>query len=160
MKAHEMHVGITWMKARIKEIFWWPGWWKDADDFIRSFGEWEMTERTQRTISPPLLSVKLPRNPWGRIAMDFKGPLNEGPHKFLFVVVDYYSRCPEVVGITSMRSAIVIEALYEMFNRMGYPKRIVTDNGTSLISKNVMNFLTERKIELKKVSLYARVKTG
>ena len=50
-----------------------------------------MAERTQKTISPPFLPVKLPRNHWDQIAMDFKGPLNEGPHKFL-LVVNYYSR--------------------------------------------------------------------
>ena len=62
--------------------------------------------------------------------------------------------------MTSMRSTSVIEALDKMFNGMGYPKIIVTDNGTSLVSKKVMDFLTERKIKLKKLALYARVKTG
>ena len=40
-----------------------------------------------------------------------------------------------------MRLTSVIEALDNIFNRMRYPKRIVTDNGTSLISKKVMDFL-------------------
>ena len=118
------------MKARIKDTFWWPGWWKDADDFVRRCCECEMAVRTQKTTSPPFLPVKLSINAWYQIAMDFKGPLEEGPHKFLLVVVDYYSRWPEVDGMASMRSTSVVEAIYEMFNRVGYQKTIVADNGT------------------------------
>ena len=56
-----------------------------------------MAERTQKMISPPLLPVKLPKNPWDQIEIDFKGLLNEGPHTFL-LVVDYYSRWQKWLG--------------------------------------------------------------
>ena len=44
-----------------------------------------------------------------------------------------------------MRSTSVIEALDVIFIMMDYPKRIITVNGTSLVSNKVKNFLTARK---------------
>ena len=86
-----------------------------------------MAERTQKLMIPMLKPVALPRTPWERIAMDIKGPLKEGPFKYLLVVVDSYSKWPEVTGLTSITSRNIIMALRWMFGRFGYPKKIVTD---------------------------------
>ena len=109
MRSHGIYVGMRRMKARVKKTFWRPGWWKDAEDFVRRCGEYEIMERTQKPISPSSLSIKLLRNSWDLVSIYFKGLLNKGSHKFLLVVVDYYSRCPEMVGMTSTRSGVYLK---------------------------------------------------
>ena len=33
-EAHGLHIGLTRMKARLAEAFWWPRWWKDVEQFV------------------------------------------------------------------------------------------------------------------------------
>ena len=63
-------------------------------------------------------------------------------------------------GLPSITSRNIIMALRWMFGRFGYPKKIVTDNGSQLCSKAIKLFLDEKKVELETVALYTPNQNG
>ena len=92
------------MKARISEVFWWPGWWKEADDYVNACVECQTAERTQKRIIPRCFPVELPRGPWEKVCVDIKDPLNNGGPRYLIVCMDYYSKWLEVIGTNDISS--------------------------------------------------------
>lgn len=60
------------------------------------------------------------------------------------LVVDYFSRYPEVLQLTSTTSASVISALKSVFSRHGIPEIIQSDNGSQYSSAEFMSFASSR----------------
>ena len=56
------------------------------------------------------------------------------------VVVDYFSRYPEVIKLKSTTSSMVIEALKAIFSRHGIPETFVSDNGPQYASGEFARF--------------------
>ena len=84
----------------------------------------------------PLMSSPLPDYPWQIIATDLfeiKGD------KYL-LIVDYFSRFPEVVKLTSTTSATVISILKSIFSRFGIPEVVRSDNGPQYSSQEFASF--------------------
>ena len=95
----------------------------------------------------------MPSYPWEKLAVDIKGPLQSGP-KYLLVVVDYYSKWPEVFALDSISTKRIIRVLSKLFGRMGYPSTLVTDNGTQLVSKKLKDWLSSHGVNQYKTALY------
>ena len=81
--------------------------------------------------------------PFQRVAIDLVGPLEprtENRNKYILTLVDYATRYPEAVALSSVEIEAVAEALVSIFNRVGVPKEILTDMGiqfTSALMKEV-----------------------
>ena len=76
---------------------------------------------------------------WQRIHADYCGPfLNKF---YALVVVDSYSRWPEVYFTTHPTAKFTQQALRKLFNREGVPMVLVTDNGTHFNSKEFEEWL-------------------
>ena len=56
------------------------------------------------------------------------------------IVVDYFSRFPEAIKLTSVTSQSVITALKSVFSRYGIPEIVVTDNGPQFASQEFAEF--------------------
>ena len=81
-----------------------------------------------------MIPQQVPERPWATVAADifyYKG-------RDYLLVVDYYSKYPEVARLTSKNSETVILAMKEMFARHGIPERLIADHMpfSSLKSKN------------------------
>ena len=159
-EAHKLHQGITKTRLRIAEYFWWPKWTQEAETFIRSCETCTLSDRTKKVSSTPLVPVVLPRGPWDKVAVDLKGPLSIPSCKYLFVMVDYYSKWPEVIRIGNIRSKTIIETMKNIFTRLGLPREIVSDNGTQFVSGETKQFLEQLKIKHRTVALYAPSQNG
>ena len=90
--GHDLHLGITRNRNRIREVFWWPGMPSEVKLFLEGCPECEMSDQTQKTCKTPLIPVPLPKKPWDKIAVDIKGPMNDQPCRYLLVMVDYHSK--------------------------------------------------------------------
>ena len=104
--------------------------------------------------------MALPKRPWDKIAIDLKGPIQGSRYKYLLVIVDYYSKWPEVLGVNCISSKTVINKLRSLFSRFGLPKEIVSDNGTQFVSGEVEHFFERLKITHRRVALYAPHQNG
>ena len=56
------------------------------------------------------------------------------------LVVDYYSRFVEVVGLKTMEATEIIQALKSIFARFGIPEMLVSDNGPQYVATQFMSF--------------------
>ena len=69
----------------------------------------------------------MPERPWQELKVDFYGPLPTG--QYLFVVIDTYSRFPEVDIFPSTSASAIIRKLDAIFARHGMPDKLKSDNG-------------------------------
>ncbi|KYN02135.1 Uncharacterized protein K02A2.6, partial [Cyphomyrmex costatus] len=69
--------------------------------------------------------------------IDFAGPLNG---EYYFVLVDAFSKWPEIVPTQTITAQQTIEILQEIFARFGVPESLVSDNGTQFTSEKFQNF--------------------
>ena len=69
----------------------------------------------------------MPKGSWEIVHLDFYGPLSSG--EYLLVVIDRYSRFPEVEIVRSTKESRVIPKLDKIFGVHGIPSVINSDNG-------------------------------
>ena len=84
------------------------------------------------------------------IGMDFVGPFPTGEN--LLVLVDYYSRYPEVEIMKHITTAALEPRLRRIFARYGVPQEIVTDNAKTFRSSRFSNLMREFGIKHKKIT--------
>lgn len=76
--------------------------------------------------------------------MDFAGPFQ---NKTFLIIVDAYSKWPEVFIVNNMTSATVIKHLRMIFSIHGLCETLVSDNGTPFVSSEMKTFLEANKIK-------------
>lgn len=93
--------------------------------------------------SPPqALPQPWPRadGPWQRLHIDFAGPVDG---MYYLVVVDSFSKWPEILQTRSPTSSTTITFLRECIGRFGIPLVIVSDNGSQFTSADFRTFCEE-----------------
>jgi transposase InsO family protein len=75
----------------------------------------------------PLAMTQIPTSQWEILNLDFYGPLPTG--EYLLVVVDRYSRFPEVEIVSSTKASVVIPRLDKIFAVHGIPAILRSDHG-------------------------------
>lgn len=75
--------------------------------------------------------------PFDRVHIDFLGPFHG---KTFLLLIDAYSRWPEVIKMKHTDSESTIEVLREIFARFGIPKVLISDNGRQLVSEEFEKF--------------------
>ncbi|XP_033106609.1 pirin-like [Anneissia japonica] len=105
--AHEGHQGQVKTKTLLREKVWFP----NIDSMVASLCDSCIPCLSTYDAKPPepLKMTQLPDSKWSHLAADFYGPLPSGEH--LLVVIDEYSRFPEVEIIRSLAAKTVIPAL-------------------------------------------------
>jgi hypothetical protein len=83
--------------------------------------------------------------------MDFKGLPQGGS---LLVMIDYYSKFPEIAIMRSTTAGAVIKVLRSWFSRAGYPLEIVTDNGPPFRSLEFRRFLVSNNVKQRTTTPY------
>ena len=126
--------------------FLWPGIASDIKRFCQSCDICQRTIPKGKIIKAPL--GKMPRIdvPFRRVAMDLVGPLEPRTHiknRYILTLVDYATRYPEAVPLSSVDTESMAEALVSIFSRVGIPSEILTDMGTQFTS-SVMNEVSRR----------------
>ena len=87
---------------------------------------------------------ELPTRPWQKVGtdlFDWKGK----PHQAHLIVVDYYSRYPEVAELRDTKARTVINKIKSSLSRHGIPETVISDNGPQDSSKEFEQFATEYK---------------
>ena len=93
---------------------------------------------TDRNHTEPLKSTAMPERPWQKLAMDFKGPI--ASNFYFFLLIDEYSRFPEVEIVTSTSAASVIPKLHRILCTHGMPEEIKSDNGPPFNGEEIKNY--------------------
>ena len=92
---------------------------------------------------------------WG---LDFIGqihPPSSKGHRFVLVATDYLIKWTEVVPLKNMTHNEVVEFITEhIIHRFGIPQTLTTDQGTSVVSSQVREFVESYRINLLNSSPY------
>ena len=141
--AHEGHQGQVRTKQRLRERSWWPAMDREVEQSLSECSVCAAHSKSSVLCSPPLQAIPLPGGAWQDLQLDIIGPLSGGhpQYRFGLVLVDRYSRWPEVAFTCNATSASVIDFLEGVFTREGYPERLHTDNGPQFCSEEFQRFL-------------------
>jgi hypothetical protein len=140
---HLTHPGIVRMKAFARQYVYWPGIDSDIEAMVR------LCDDCQSAAKMP---AKQPLQPWNpsnkvfeRIHLDFACPCSDG--NTYLVIIDSYSRWPEISLMSSTSSVATINVLRHLFDRYGLPHVIVSDNGTQFTSGEFREFCSQNGIK-------------
>ncbi len=89
------------------------------------------------TKTEPLKPTALPSYPWQVLGSD----LFELQGTHYLVIVDYFSRYPEVVKLTTTTSSAIIAALKAVFSRHGILETLRSDNGPQYAAQEFQEFV-------------------
>ena len=80
----------------------------------------------------PLEKMPLIDKPFKRVAIDLVGPISppsEEGHRYILTPVDFSTRYPKAVPLKNIDTETVVEALVDIFSRLGVPEEILSDLG-------------------------------
>ena len=134
--AHEGHQGIVKTKNLLREKVWFPHMDRVVESKVKSC--LACLSITPDHPSEPLHMSPLPSHPWFEVSLDFTGPFPSG--EYLLVVIDSYSRFPEVEICHSTSASSIFPKLDAIFARHGIPQVVKTDNGPPFNSHEFKKF--------------------
>lgn len=141
-ELHRGHIGVVKMKAMARSYIWWPNIDYDIEQLCKACAGCQSVK-----VAPPAAPLhpwEWPTKPWKRIHLDFAGPFLD---TMFLIVVDAYSKWPEVVPMRTTTSEKTIDVLRTIFARNGIPTEIVSDNGPQFVSESFKNFVKSNGIK-------------
>lgn len=152
--AHEPHLGIDSMKKRLREKVWWVNIDNMVVQFVKRCTACLLVSEPN---FQPMTRIAMPDGPWLKLAIDFT-EITTGVH--LLVVVDYFSRYPEIEIMTTTTAKMTIFKLRIIFARFGLPEELVCDNGPPFTSNEFVGFCRTNGIVVSHSTPYAPFQNG
>ena len=148
--AQESHQGIYKTKALLREKVWFSG----IDELVKTTLESCLACQAVGKAAPPesVRLTSMPEAPWDLVHADFVGPLPSS--EYLLVVIDHYSRYPEVETVRSTKAVSIIPKLDKIFATHGIPSIVKSDNRPPFSSDEFSNYCTALGINHDPVSPY------
>ncbi|CAM4586800.1 unnamed protein product [Lepidochelys olivacea] len=139
--AHDIplagHQGIRRTRQRLLQNFYWPGVFTTVRQYCRSCDPCQRVGKARDKGKAALRPLPIIEEPFQKVAMDIVGPLSRTTRsgkKYILVVVDFATRYPEAVPLASIEADTVANALLTIFSRVGFPKEVLTDQGSNFMS--------------------------
>ena len=146
--AHEGHMGIDKTLNLLRETCWFPKMKELVTEFVNSCRPCLAASST--TPPTPLSPHLLPERPWQQLHADFKGPIAN--KYYLHVVIDQYSKYPEVDIVKSTSFAKLQPCLDRMFATHGIPDELISDNGSPYFGNEMSEYAKKMGFELNPVT--------
>ena len=134
--AHIGHQGATKTKQYLRERVWFPRMDIMVEKFVSACTP--CLAATPGENFQPLQTSEMPKRPWQYLATDFKGPI--GNQFYFLLIIDEYSRYPEVEIVTSTSAESVIPKFERVFATHGIPEKLKSDNGLPFNSEDMRNY--------------------
>uniref|UniRef100_A0A8C5WHT0 Gypsy retrotransposon integrase-like protein 1 n=1 Tax=Leptobrachium leishanense TaxID=445787 RepID=A0A8C5WHT0_9ANUR len=140
--AHDIplsgHLGQTKTRHRLARAFFWPRLSEDTRDYCRTCPVCQKTGKAGDHPKAPLRPMPIIQEPFSRVAVDIIGPLprpSATGKRYILTVVDYATRYPEAVALANIQADTVADALLRVFTRVGFPREILSDQGTQFTAE-------------------------
>lgn len=130
-ELHTSHFGMTRMKSLGRAYCWWPGFDADIDKMVLNCALCQTNRANPRKDTEH--TWESAKKPWERLHVDYAGPYLG---KYFFVLVDAYSKWPEVHIVSSITTEVTIDVCRKIFSTFGIPDTLVSDRGSSLWRPN------------------------
>ena len=133
-KLHSSHQGVVKTKQRARSIIFWPGMNGQIEEAVSNCSTC-MDFRSKRP-PEPMIPHDIPDRPWSKVGTDL---CEIDSHDFL-IMIDYYSKFPEVISIPDKTAHSVVRASKSIFARSGTPDLVISDNGPCFDSDTYREF--------------------
>jgi len=133
---HESHLGILATKKLARRYYFWFNMTKTIEEKVKSCrycNEFKPKSSNKNELSPWPQS----KFPWERVHVDFF-QINQ---TYFFILVDSYTKFPEVYVTNDMTTRTVITILQSSFSCFGIPKCLVSDNGPAFKAEEFQAWL-------------------
>ncbi|CAH8672200.1 unnamed protein product [Schistosoma rodhaini] len=138
---HMGHPGMSKMKSLARSYVYWPSMDQEIEQLCQTCESCLEAAKNPVKVKPQ--PWPKPDGPWQRLHADFAGPIHG---KNFLVIVDAYTKWPEVYEMRSTTSENTISKLSSLFACFGVPEILVTDNGTQFTSSTFKRFCSENGI--------------
>ena len=129
------------MKAIARSFVYWPLMDTQIEALVKQCTKCQQAAKAPRRLDP--IPWPTPHGPWSRVHLDFAGPIDGITY---LVIVDSYSKWPEVIPLKSTSSDTTVTHLRRLFGQHGIPDILVSDNGTQFTSAAFQNFCSRLSI--------------
>lgn len=136
-RLHFTHCGVTKTVLRAKNVVYWPNMENQIRDMISQCEPCITFANNYR--KEPLVPHDVPKLPWYKVGLDIF-QLNG---KNYLLVVDYYSKYPELAYLSNITTSNIVNHLKQIFSRQGIPKEIFADSGSQFTSEEFKDFSKE-----------------
>ena len=115
----------------------------------------QCAEVKPRFYKPPPAHLIKATQPFERLNLDFKGPLpSTNRNKYFLHVVDEFSRFDFAFPVSDMTTTTVINCLCSLFSIFSLPSYVHSDRGSSFMSAELRQFLTNKGIACSRTTPY------
>ncbi|GFU29221.1 retrovirus-related Pol polyprotein from transposon 17.6 [Trichonephila clavipes] len=113
------------------------------------------SRETERKAKAPLKLVPIISEVFSKINIDAVGPLpvSTKQNRYLITSICVASKYPEAIPVESITSPSVIDALLSIFSKLGFPREIQSDLGTSFTSELTTTFFNKFGIKVTRSSV-------
>ncbi|GFX39205.1 retrovirus-related Pol polyprotein from transposon 412 [Trichonephila clavipes] len=149
------HLGVTKTKDRILRHFFWPNVYRDVEEFVKTCDSCQRVGKPRDKAKAPLKLVPIISEVFSKINIDTVGPLpvSTKQNRYLITSICVASKYPEAIPVESITSPNVIDALLSIFSRLGFPREIQSDLGTSFTSELTTTFFNKFGIKVTRSSV-------
>ncbi|XP_064490382.1 uncharacterized protein LOC135401724 [Ornithodoros turicata] len=150
------HLGVRKTKMRLTQEYYWPGCWKDIEEFFRSCDTCQRIGKSTDKRKAPMQLVPIITEPFRRLVIDIVGPLPASSTgcRHILTALCPATKFPEAIPLKEPNSTNVVDALLSIFARVGFPAEIQCDNGSVFTSSLTTTFFERCGIKLIHSSVY------
>jgi hypothetical protein len=146
--CHEGHQGIVKCKSLLRTKVWFPGIDLAMERKVKGCLPCQAAVTSHQR--DPLVMTALPERPWEHVAADHIGPFPTG--ESLFVVIDEYSKYPEVEVVQGTTARETLLCLEKIIADKGAPVQLKSDNGSPFQSAIFHMYCEEKGIQHRRVT--------
>ena len=150
------HLGADKTHGKLKECFYWPGYWND----VRLHCEACTSCSTRKTPTPkrraPLQPIQA-GHPLEIVAMDLTGSFPESPegNRYILVVGDHFTKWMEAYALPDQEATTVAQKLVdEFFCRFSVPNQLHSDQGKQFESNLISAICHLLQVEKSRTTPY------
>ncbi|GFX86805.1 retrovirus-related Pol polyprotein from transposon 412 [Trichonephila clavipes] len=128
---------------------------RDVEEFVKTCDSCQRVGNPRDKAKAPLKLVPIISVVFSKINIDAVGPLpvSTKQNRYLITSICVASKYPEAIPVESITSPNVIDALLSIFSRIGFPREIQSDLGTSFTSELTTTFFNKFGIKVTRSSV-------
>jgi ribonuclease HI len=160
-EAHSGECGEHQGKKRLYQLlltlgYYWPTMKRDTADFVKACHTCQMQANLIHTHPTNLqnMATPWPFHTWG---LDLIGPINppSGGYIWILAATEYFTKWVEAIPLRKATGAAVANFIREhIITRFGIPHKVISDNGTPFVNKDVREVLEHYRIKHRRSTPY------
>uniref|UniRef100_A0A2N9F1Z7 Uncharacterized protein n=1 Tax=Fagus sylvatica TaxID=28930 RepID=A0A2N9F1Z7_FAGSY len=151
------HQGKKRLYQRLLTLgYYWPTMRKDTADFVKTCHTCQVQADLIHTHPTNLqnMTTPWPFHTWG---LDLIGPIGpaSGGHIWILVATEYFTKWVEAISLRKATGAAVANFIREhIITRFGIPYKLISDNGTPFVNKDVRELLEHYQVKHRRSTPY------